>query len=123
MKTMKTSDVRPKLYEVWRLAFEYEDIPGVSKERPVIVGAFDEERALVLVVKVTGHGVRPGFPGEVPIIEWKQAGLDKPSTARCSKTLLVPIEAFSELTRYGKLSPRDSEAIERALRSLGAIGW
>ena len=82
MKTMKTSHVRPKLYEVWRLAFEYEDIPGVSKERPVIVGAFDEERALVLVVKVTGHGVRPGFPGEVPIIEWKQAGLDKPSTAR-----------------------------------------
>lgn len=118
---MRTNDVRPNLFDVWRLAFEYEDIPGVFKERPVIVGAFDEERALVLVVKVTGHGARPGFPGEVPIIEWKQAGLKKPSTARCSKSLLVPVEAFSGLTRYGQLSQRDSEAIELALKSLGTI--
>lgn len=28
----------PQLYDVWRMPFEYEDQPGVFKNRPVIVG-------------------------------------------------------------------------------------
>lgn len=31
----------PQLYEVWRIPFEFDDKPGVFKNRPVIVGAIN----------------------------------------------------------------------------------
>ncbi len=103
------------------MSFEYEDMPGVSKERPVVVGRVDEGLACVLVVKVTGHGPRPEYPGEVRIEDWEEAGLGKPSTARCSKTMLVPSDAFASQIRYGRLSTRDELAVESALRELGMV--
>ena len=109
----------PALYDVWRIAFEYEDQPGVTKERPVIIGAIDEEFALVLVVKVTSHASQPDFPGEVLLEDWKDAGLDKPSVARCSKTLLIPRSYLAGCHRYGQLSSRDSSKIAASLQSLG----
>ena len=109
----------PALYEVWRIAFEYEDHPGIAKERPVIIGAIDEVFALVLAIKVTSHAVRPDYPGEVLLEDWKAAGLEKPSVARCSKTLLVPQIAFNGCYRYGRLSPGDSYRVAEALQSLG----
>lgn len=76
----------PQLYDVWRMPFEYEDQPGVFKNRPVIVGGIDEEsvEVFVLSITVTSHPPRPNYFGEVPILDWKEAGLSKPSTARCS---------------------------------------
>lgn len=117
--TTMTSERAPALYDVWRISFEYEDQSGIFKERPVIIGAINEENASVLAVKVTSHAVRPGYPGEVPLEDWKEAGLGKPSIARCSKTLIVPRFYFSECQKYGRLSLRDSAKIAEALRSLG----
>ena len=116
---MTMNETAPVLYDVWRIAFEYEDQPGVSKERPVIIGAVDEEYAYILAVKVTSHAVRPDCPGEVLLEDWKEAGLEKPSVARCSKTLLVPRSFFAGCYRYGHLSASDSAKIAEALRSLG----
>lgn len=115
-----TTEETPRPYDVWRLSFEYEDQPGVSKMRPVVVGAVDGERAAVLVVKVTGHGPRAEFPGEVRLSGWRDAGLDKPSVARCSKTLVVPTEAFAGQLRYGHLNEEDALAVAEALRIVGA---
>lgn len=111
----------PKPFEIWRLAFVYEDQPDVTKERPAIVGVVDRGNDRALVVKVTGHGPRPEFPGEVRIEDWEQAGLEKPSTARCSKTMTVPLEAFENARKYGALSSRDAAVIEGHLRALGII--
>lgn len=111
----------PQLWDVWRLAFEYEDMPGKKKERPVIIGAIDGGNALALVVKVTSHAPRNDFPGEVALKDWREAGLSKPYTARCSKTLLIPLEAFEHLQRYGHLSKEDSTSVLEALRSLNKI--
>lgn len=118
--TMMTKS-EPRAFEVWRLAFVYEDQPDVIKERPTIVGVVDSVHGFALVVKLTSHGPRPEFPGEIRIVDWKQAGLEKPSTARCSKTMLVPLGAFEGARRYGALSQGDADAIESALRSLGKI--
>ena len=105
---------------VWQMSFEYEDQPGVAKVRPVVIGAVDGGRAVVLAVKVTGHGPRPEFPGEVRLRGWKDAGLDKPSVARCSKTLVVPTEVFVGQMRYGHLNEEDALAVAEALREVGA---
>lgn len=114
------SDATPELHEVWRIAFEYEDQPGVVKERPVVVGAIDKETLVVLAVKVTGHGPRKEFAGEVRLVDWAEAGLDKPSVVRCSKTLLVLVCAFEGQLRYGRLSQEDALAVDAALREAGA---
>ena len=115
-----TTESPPRPYDVWQMSFEYEDQPGVAKVRPVVIGAVDGGRAVVLAVKVTGHGPRPEFPGEVRLRGWKNAGLDKPSVARCSKTLVVPTEAFTGQMRYGHLNEEDALAVAEALREVGA---
>lgn len=113
-----TTNNNPRPYEIWRIAFVYEDQPDITKERPVIVAVVDYQLDRALVVKVTGHGPRPEFPGEVKIHDWQDAGLSKPSTARCSKTMTVPLQAFQSASRYGNLSKADAAAVEEALRAL-----
>lgn len=118
---MTMTDAGPHPYEVWRLSFFFEDQPDVRKERPAIVAVVNHTDEIALVVKVTGHGPRPEFPGEIRISDWKEAGLTKPSTARCSKTMTVPLMAFQKATKYGSLTVKDAVEIEDALRGLGII--
>lgn len=114
---MTTEVVLP--FQVRRLAFAYEERPGSSKERPVVVGHVSEDEAVVLVVKVTRHGPRPGFPGEVRLLDWEEAGVAKPSVARCSKVALVDLGLLEAAPLYERLSARDAAAVERGLREAG----
>lgn len=113
----------PQLFEVWRMAFRYEDQPEISGERPVIIGAVNKEtdEVLLLTVKVTGHAPRSDCAGEVVLEDWQEAGLEKPSVARCSKHMVVPSRIFRNKRRYGKLSFRDSSAVLDALREVKAL--
>ena len=89
---------------MWRLAFRYEDQPEKSKERPVVIGAVDKEtdEVLLLAVKVTSHAPRPDCPGEVVLEDWQEAGLEKPSVARCSKHMVVPSKFSATNESTGK---------------------
>lgn len=124
MKKMITNffiSVEP--FEVHKIAFEFEDKPGLYKKRPVIVIASKQFSSvtLVLSVKVTSHAARKDYPGEIELLDWKEAGLQKPSTARCSKLARVPIDQFTEKTLYGRLSHRDSRRIYEALLNIGVL--
>lgn len=113
----------PKLWEVWQFEFAFEDNPQITKKRPVIIVAKDsnQEEIVLLTIKVTSHPPRKEFQGEIPLLDWASAGLTKPSTARCSKHLLVPIEAFAGCVCYGRLSKRDEDNIRQALVNMGII--
>lgn len=54
----------PQPYDVWRLAFYFEDKPDVVKERPVVVLNCNSKTGQVLIAgaKVTSHAPRPDFP-------------------------------------------------------------
>ena len=119
MKMMTNSPVQP--FEVRHLSFAYEDDPSKAKERPVIVAHVSGDEALVMVVKVTGHGPRPDFAGEVRLVDWEEAGLTKPSVARCSKTAVVPVPLIVAASLYGRLSPRDEDAVVRGLHEAGMV--
>lgn len=106
-------------FDVLRVPFAYEDKPGVFKERPAVVASVDGGRAAVVLVKVTGHGPRPEFPGEVRILDWAEAGLSKPSTARCSKVVRVPVDAMLGCELIGSLTQRDADAVLRGLLEAG----
>ena len=116
---MTTSFSRPVPYEVWRMPFECEDRPGQLKHRPVVVVDVDGDALLVLAVKVTGHGPRQGYPGEVHLADWAACGLSKPSCVRCSKAAVFDVAAFEGAERYGMLSPRDQRAVREGLLDAG----
>lgn len=120
---MTNKTIEPQLYDVWQIPFEYEDQPGIFKKRPVIIGGVDTESVeiFLLSIKVTSHPPRSNYVGEVPILDWKDAGLSKPSTARCSHIVRLPKNFFLGKFRYGHLSERDALAIEKVLAELGYL--
>lgn len=108
-------------FQVRRIAFEYEDHPGTYKERPVVVGAVNGERTIVLLAKVTGHGPRPEYPGEVRLTDWHAAGLAKPSVVRCPKTVEVELSDVEGTPLLGELSEADRRAVRTGLYESGKI--
>lgn len=109
------------LYQIRKLGFEYEDMPGTYKERPVVVVSIDGPLAMVTVAKVTGHGPRKEFPGEARLADWEQEGLSKPSTVRCSKVAFVPANLVEQAELIGQLSSFDERLVEEGLLEAGFL--
>ena len=100
MKTL----CEPAPWEIWWVDVEYEDYPGVSKRRPVLVYQ-NEGNRLVLTLKMTTRPVRPDYPGEYEIIDYPGAGLKKATVIRCSKAIWLDKSDFQ--SRIGMLQPTD----------------
>lgn len=119
---MKMSSSRqPVPGDVWRLEFAFEEDPSISKMRPVVVAVVEESSCRAVVVKVTGHGPRREYPGEIRLKDWGRAGLAKPSTVRCSKSLSVELAVFESAQYYGHLSNDDELQVFAALRGVGLL--
>lgn len=97
-----------ELFQIRTARFYYEDMPGKSKRRPVVVLEIRDDEALVLMAKVTSREPRPDCPGEVRLIDWESEGLDRPSTVRCSKVAIVSVADLEEEPLVGKLSSVDA---------------
>lgn len=108
-------------YELRRIFFRYEEDATRGKFRPVVVALIDRQSSRALVLKVTGHGPRKGYPGEIPLLDWREAGLEKPSTVRCSKIAVVPMDVIRESGLYGVLTLRDARRVRAALTDLGYL--
>lgn len=108
-------------YEVRRIRFAYGENPTKGKLRPVVIALVDRSAGLALALKVTGHGPRPEYPGEVRLLDWREAGLSKPSTVRCSKLAAIDLEALGSSELYGCLTLRDATRVRLALEDLGII--
>lgn len=119
---MTTTNGRPLPYEVWRIPFEFEEDPSRSKMRPAVVAEAREDEGVAVLLKVTGHGPRPEFPGEVRLDGWAEAGLPRPSTVRCSKRMQLPFDAFENAARYGKLTPEDARRVQRGITESDPCG-
>lgn len=108
-------------FEVRRIFFRYEEDPAKGKNRPVVVALIDREQEEAVVLKVTGHAPRAGYPGEVALLDWEQEGLSKPSTVRCAKMARVSLPYLLSSDIYGYLSNRDGLRVRSALIDLGVI--
>lgn len=108
----------PEVYDVWLMRVEFPDHPGVGKIRPVIVTRVEGDRVSGIVVKVTSVTTWNG-PGDVPLLDWRQEGLYKPSVARCSQRFWF---GDGDLLKYfGRLSLRDANDLDAGLDATGHI--
>ena len=96
-----------KEWEIWFASFPYEDNPQIVKKRPVII--LNVAPIEVLSVKVTSHDIRDSDVYDTPIEHWKDAGLDKPSIARVSKTMRLDQGNFE--FKIGDLDTEDQNLI------------
>ena len=99
-----------KKWEVWFADAPLEE--GGSKVRPVLV--LDPANSLVLTFKITSKPPRGNYPAEYRLLQWREAGLTKPSTVRCSKLLRIPDEDFMD--RVGILQLRDIRGVQEIIR-------
>ena len=96
-------------WEVWFAEFPFEEDATVVKKRPVIV--LNVETLEVLSIKVTSHDVRNQDQFDTPIVYWKEAGLNRESIARVSKTIRLTNDKF--IHRIGDLHIADQNSIAK----------
>ncbi len=97
------------LGEVLLVAFPFSDQHG-AKRRPALV-LLDAGDADVLVARITSQPV--GSEHDVPLAEWRQAGLALPSIVRLHK--LATLEKRLVQRRLGALSAGDLALVQRGL--------
>ena len=98
-----------KPWEIWWAYVAFEDEPD-GKRRPVLVLENGEIYAIAL--KITSHEAR-NIWGEYEIVQWKTAGLSKPSTIRVTRRLRLRNEDLDE--KIGDLQLMDIANLKRYL--------
>ena len=95
--------------EVW---YAYDE---QGKQRPYIIVSNDELVAEVdhVIAKVTSQRIRNKF--DVPVEDWKEAGLSSSSIVRCSKLRTIHNELLD--IKLGTLSEHDFEKVISTIKS------
>ncbi len=107
----------PQKWEVWRARFNFEEGKGYKYRPVVIVGKqLDQMEAMM----VTGCGNKLSLPHDHVLIDWEEAGLDKPSIARADRIARLPLSYIGTSGRIGKLSESDKSAISSQLKAKAA---
>ena len=88
---------------------------STTKQRPAVVissAAYQRERPDLIILAVTSQ-VRPAATvGEIQVMDWKQAGLLKPSVM---KPVIATIERRLVRKRLGKLCTEDRRSLRTAI--------
>ncbi len=99
-------------WDIYLAKVRFEENRRRYKRRPVLI--LDPSTVLVLSFKITSHEPRTNFPGEYQIIQWREAGLLRPSVIRCSQIIDL---SHRDIRRYlGKLQPEDIRGIQEIVR-------
>lgn len=88
--------------DLYTVMFPFDD-EEKEKIRPAII--LDTKNDRSIVIKVTSHEERSNDDGDIEIKYWLQAGLDKPSVARCS--LFIPLHHDKIIKYIGRLHDDD----------------
>ena len=98
-------------WDIWWVDTPYDDNPRKSKIRPLLV--LKEVGNKVITFKMTSTSPRDKFKGEYAIIDWKAAGLTRPTTVRCS--IKIKISKNNFLDPIGKLTDKDINNIKKII--------
>lgn len=99
-------------WDIYLAKVRFEENRRRYKRRPVLI--LDPSTVLILSFKITSHEPRTNFPGEYQIVQWREAGLLRPSVVRCSQIIDLTHE---DIERYlGKLQPEDIRGVQEIVR-------
>ena len=93
--------------EVWSAWVGYEDQPNEGKYRPVLVIDVNDTQAVVMSIPFTSTTPRDEY--DIEEFDWNDIPLDHISTARISKTIVIPISDFRR--KLGRVSDEDRNNI------------
>ena len=111
---MTASEAAPAPWEIWHARFNFDD--RGYKFRPVLVLACSPDGLLAAMITSTSNKL--SLPLDTPIDDWQEAGLTKPSLVRVDRIALLPPTYLGTAGRIGRLSPRDTHRVSRALTAL-----
>ena len=111
---MSSSQAHP--FDVWLVYLHFMDHPETGKVRPVLVVATKKD--VIAVAKITSKPPAP-HAGDISITRWQEAGLNVPSTVRCSQLFEISPEELLRDKPLGILQPFDIEQIIQAMVELG----
>jgi len=107
---------RVQPFDIWLVYLHFVDHPQTGKVRPVLVVGAKED--VVAVAKITSKPPAPDTD-DVLIEMWQEAGLNVPSTIRCSQVFEIsPDELLREMP-LGVLQPDDIAWIVQTMAELG----
>ena len=111
---MTRSKTEAEFGDILLVPFPFTDQTSV-KQRPAVVvstPAYHSDRPDLIILAVTSQ-VRPRAKvGEAAVVEWKEAGLIKPSVL---KPLIATIERGLVKRKLGRLAEEDRDALRRVL--------
>lgn len=96
-------------WTVWWARVSFEDDPTESKVRPVVI--IDGRAFVCTALKVTSQKRNDRF--HVELIQWRKAGLGKPSWVEIGKTVKLSEDSFGDM-----IGTLDNEDILRIVRGL-----
>lgn len=114
---IEMSEHQPKNWEVWHARFNFQEGHGY-KFRPVIIIDTTSEGSLVMMI--TSIGNKLSLEHDYILIDWEEAGLDKPSIARADRIAIIPPNSIGTSRKIGMLSYRDIAAIKTILFEMAA---
>ena len=97
--------------------FPFTDQTAIKRRPAVVVSseAYNRERPDVILMAITSQ-VRPApAVGEVAVVEWRSAGLLKPSVI---KPLVTTMETSLVIRQLGKLGSDDQRALREVLAAV-----
>lgn len=113
----------PKPGEIWLAYVEFLDHPGIGKVRPVFVIGVENEMCIAIAAKVTSKDLSADGSGRcVPIIDWRECGLLKPSYLRIDQKLEVAFENLLRDEPLGTLSPVYLELVVGGIERIRCAG-
>lgn len=94
-------------FDIYWYDFVYEENKGESKVRPVLVLDVD---VILPIAKITSCDIRTAK--DYRILNWKEAGLTKPSVIRFDKNALILKSSLSDSGYIGHLAAIDIDKIK-----------
>jgi mRNA interferase MazF len=103
--------------DVVLVPFPFTDQTGIKKRPAVVVSsaAYHREHPDLILMAITSQARAFAGLGEIPVVEWKTAGLVKPSAL---KPLLFTVERPLVLRKLGQLGDVDRRSLRQTLTAI-----
>lgn len=106
-----------KFGDVILIPFPFTDQTATKKRPAIVVSSADynRQRPDLIIMAITSQMKPTASFGEVPITQWKQAGLIKPSVI---KPICTTVEKALVLKKLGHLKEQDQQSLRSAFQTI-----